>query len=79
MDQRDEIIRENEVQRQGGMREAFITVRPDGPFQRMKGCGCWVCRLAQLGLKLTNDCQYIARHVSSTFGEVKSQTDCCWR
>ena len=39
MDQRDEIIRENEVQRQGGMREAFITVRPDGPFQRMKVVG----------------------------------------
>ncbi|KAL8718643.1 MAG: hypothetical protein Q9225_004240 [Loekoesia sp. 1 TL-2023] len=36
MDQKDEIIRENDVQRQGGMREAFITVRPDGPFQRLR-------------------------------------------
>ncbi|KAL8799025.1 MAG: hypothetical protein Q9182_006204 [Xanthomendoza sp. 2 TL-2023] len=36
MDQRDEIIRENDVQRQGGMREAFITVRPDGPFPRLR-------------------------------------------
>lgn len=36
MDQREQIIRENDVQRQGGMREAFITVRPDGPFQRLR-------------------------------------------
>ncbi|KAL8834208.1 MAG: hypothetical protein Q9170_003865 [Blastenia crenularia] len=36
MDQKDEIIRENDVQRQGGMREAFITVRSDGPFQRLQ-------------------------------------------
>ncbi|KAL8950097.1 MAG: hypothetical protein Q9222_003842 [Ikaeria aurantiellina] len=34
MDQRDEIVRENDAQRQGGMREAFITVRPDGPFHQ---------------------------------------------
>ncbi|KAL8971895.1 MAG: hypothetical protein Q9197_003045 [Variospora fuerteventurae] len=36
MDQRDQIIRENDVQRQGGMREAYITVRCDGPFQRLR-------------------------------------------
>ncbi|KAL9604024.1 MAG: hypothetical protein Q9219_000786 [cf. Caloplaca sp. 3 TL-2023] len=36
MDQKEQIIRENDVQRQGGMREAFITVRPDGPFQRLR-------------------------------------------
>lgn len=36
MDQRDQIIRENDVQRQGGMREAYITVRRDGPFQRLR-------------------------------------------
>ncbi|KAL8700973.1 MAG: hypothetical protein Q9224_000714 [Gallowayella concinna] len=36
MDQREEIVRENDVQRQGGMREAFITVRPDGPFRRLR-------------------------------------------
>ncbi|KAL8786893.1 MAG: hypothetical protein Q9213_002524 [Squamulea squamosa] len=36
MDQRDEIIRENKVQRQGGMREALITVRPDGSFERLQ-------------------------------------------
>lgn len=36
MDQREEIMRENDVQRQGGMREAYITVRPDGPSQRLR-------------------------------------------
>ncbi|KAL8942590.1 MAG: hypothetical protein Q9216_001572 [Gyalolechia sp. 2 TL-2023] len=36
MEEKDQIIRENDVQRQGGMREAFITVRPDGPFQRLR-------------------------------------------
>ncbi|KAI4174927.1 MAG: hypothetical protein LQ343_001954 [Gyalolechia ehrenbergii] len=36
MNEKDQIIRENDVQRQGGMREAFITVRPDGPFQRLR-------------------------------------------
>ena len=36
MDQKDQIIRENDVQRQGGMREAFITVRPDGLFQLLR-------------------------------------------
>ncbi|KAL8867299.1 MAG: hypothetical protein Q9198_008569, partial [Flavoplaca austrocitrina] len=39
MDRREEIIRENDVQRQGGMREAFITVRPDGPSQRLRVIG----------------------------------------
>ncbi|KAL8852214.1 MAG: hypothetical protein Q9221_002924 [Calogaya cf. arnoldii] len=36
MDQREEIIRDNDVQRLGGMREAFVTVRPDGPSQRLR-------------------------------------------
>ncbi|KAL8709592.1 MAG: hypothetical protein Q9220_005684 [cf. Caloplaca sp. 1 TL-2023] len=34
MDQHDEIVRENDAQSRGGMREAFITVRPDGPFHQ---------------------------------------------
>ncbi|KAL8872922.1 MAG: hypothetical protein Q9174_001539 [Haloplaca sp. 1 TL-2023] len=36
MDRREEIVRENDLQRQGGMREAFITVRNTGPFQRLQ-------------------------------------------
>ncbi|KAL9023481.1 MAG: hypothetical protein Q9196_007176 [Gyalolechia fulgens] len=39
MDDKDQIIRENDVQRQGGMREAFITVRPNGPLQRLRIVG----------------------------------------
>ena len=31
-----QIISQNDVQRQGGMRDAFITVRADGPFVRMR-------------------------------------------
>ncbi|KAL8665225.1 MAG: hypothetical protein Q9202_002447 [Teloschistes flavicans] len=36
MDQREEIVRENELQSRGGMREAFITVRHDGPYHRLQ-------------------------------------------
>ncbi|KAI4200289.1 MAG: hypothetical protein LQ350_004037 [Teloschistes chrysophthalmus] len=36
MDRREEIVRENELQSRGGMREAFITVRHDGPYQRLQ-------------------------------------------
>ncbi|KAL8658369.1 MAG: hypothetical protein Q9226_001045 [Calogaya cf. arnoldii] len=36
MDQHEEIIRKNDVQRLEGMREAFVTVRPDGPSQRLR-------------------------------------------
>lgn len=31
-----QIIGQNDVQRRGGMRDAFITVRADGPFVRMR-------------------------------------------
>ena len=27
---------QNDVERQGGIRDAFITVRVDGPFERMR-------------------------------------------
>lgn len=36
MDQREEIVRENELQSRGGMREARSTVRQDGPFHRLQ-------------------------------------------
>ncbi len=36
MHQSYQILSQNDVQRQGGMRDAFITVRADGPFVRMR-------------------------------------------
>lgn len=36
MQQSYQICSQNDVQRQGGMRDAFITVRVDGPFPRMQ-------------------------------------------
>lgn len=34
--EKDSIVQENEVNRRGGNREAFITVRPDGSFHRLR-------------------------------------------
>lgn len=39
MHQSYQILSQNDVQRQGGMRDAFITVRADGPFVRMRTVG----------------------------------------
>ena len=36
MQQSYQIVSQNDMQRKGGMREAFITVRADGPFVRMR-------------------------------------------
>ena len=36
MHQSYQILSQNDVQRQGGMRDAFITVSADGPFVRMR-------------------------------------------
>ena len=36
MQQSYQIISQNDVQRQGGMRDAYITVRADGPFVRLR-------------------------------------------
>ena len=36
MQQSYQIISQNDVQRQGGMRDAYITVRADGPFVRFR-------------------------------------------
>jgi nuclear receptor interaction protein len=36
MQQSYEIVSQNDVERQGGMQDAFITVRADGPFERMR-------------------------------------------
>ena len=36
MDQSYQIVSQNDMQRKGGMRDAFITVRADGPFMRMR-------------------------------------------
>lgn len=36
MHQSYQIVSQNDVQREGGMRDAFITVRVDGPFMRMR-------------------------------------------
>lgn len=36
MHQSYQILSQNDVQRQGGMRDAFITVRADGPFVRLR-------------------------------------------
>jgi len=39
MHQSYQILSQNDVQRQGGMRDAFTTVRADGPFVRMRTVG----------------------------------------
>ena len=36
MQQSYQIVSQNDVQRQGGMRDAYITVRADGPFVRTR-------------------------------------------
>lgn len=36
MHQSYQIVSQNDLQRKGGMRDAFITVRGDGPFMRMR-------------------------------------------
>lgn len=41
MHQSYQIVSQNDMQRKGGMRDAYITVRGDGPFTRM--------RVAQVG------------------------------
>ena len=42
MPQSYQIVSQNDMQRKGGMRDAYITVRADGPFMRT--------RAAQVGL-----------------------------
>ena len=39
MHQSYQILSQNDVQRQGGMRDAFITVSADGPFERLRMFG----------------------------------------
>lgn len=36
MHQKDQITDQNDKQREGGIRDAVITVRADGPFMRMR-------------------------------------------
>ncbi len=36
MHQSYQIVSQNDMQRKGGMRDAYITVRADGPFMRMR-------------------------------------------
>lgn len=36
MDQSYRIVSQNDLQRKGGMRDAYITVSDDGPFMRMR-------------------------------------------
>lgn len=39
MHQSYQILSQNDVQRQGGMRDAYITVRAGGPFLRLRTVG----------------------------------------